>query len=152
MGSGGPSAGAAPTPAPNKTVAVLAHLGPFLGGFILPLVLYLVTDPRDLYTRHHASEGLNFALTLLVVELGALIAFIAGFAVVGALGVLGGRLVGLGLFFVVWGLLMALAVTAWVFAVIGAIQASKGVWWRYPVCHRFVKGAAPEDTPPLIGF
>ena len=43
-------------------------------------------------------------------------------------------------------------VGSWVFAIIGAIQASKGVWWRYPVCVRFVKGAAPIDTPPLVGF
>jgi uncharacterized protein len=141
-----------PLPAPNKAIAVLSHLGPFLGGFILPLVLYLVTDPRELYGRHHSSEGLNFALSVLVVEFGALALFFVGFGVMGVAGSSGGAIVGLGWFFLIWLGLLAMAVTAWVFAVIGAIQASKGVWWRYPICYRFVKGAAPKDTPPLIGF
>ncbi len=152
-----PPPGPPPPPAPNKAVAVLAHLGPIVGGFILPLVLYLVTDERDRYTRHHASEGLNFCLTLLILQVGGFalffVAIFAGAAASSASGSGAGAGLGFGLgFFAVWGVLMLVFVGAWVFAIIGAVQASKGVWYRYPICVRFVKGAAPAGTPPLVGF
>ena len=80
--------GPPPPPQPNKAMAILSHLGPVVGGFILPLVLYLVTDPRDLYTRHHASEGLNFSLTIMIGWVAAFVVFfvaiIGGAAVAGA--------------------------------------------------------------------
>ncbi len=44
----------------EKTLAILSHLGPILGGFVLPLVLFLVAKDKP-YVRHHACEALNFA-------------------------------------------------------------------------------------------
>ena len=147
--------GPPPPPQPNKAMAILSHLGPVVGGFILPLILYLVTDPRDLYTRHHASEGLNFALTIMIGWVAAFavffVAVIGGAAVAGASSGAAGAGFGIG-FIALWLGMFALIVGCWVFAIVGAVQASKGVWWRYPICIRFVKGAAPKDTPPLIGF
>ena len=153
----GPAAGQLPpggpfTPQPNKTLAVLSHLGPILGGFVLPLVIYLAADRNDHYVRHHASEGLNFQLSFLIVWLVGIGVFFVGFFGLAAAAGSSGAAVGLGAFFLVWLVLFGLMIASWVFAVIGAVQASKGVWWRYPVCVRFVKGAAPADTPPLVNF
>ena len=155
----GPAAGELPpggpfAPQPNKTLAVLSHLGPILGGFVLPLVIYLAADRNDHYVRHHASEGLNFQLSFLIVWLIGFVAIFVGFSGLAATSGSGdgsGAAFGIGfvlLFFGMFGLMAA----SWVFAIIGAIQASKGNWWRYPVCIRFVKGAAPKGTPPLVNF
>jgi uncharacterized protein len=135
--------------APNKTLAILAHLGPILGGFILPLVIYLAADRRDLYVRHHASEGLNFALTLLAASLSGMVLVVLSLLVAAAAG---SAVFGLAGFFVVWLVLVAVGIAGIVFAIIGAIQASHGNWWRYPIVYRFVDGVAPVDTPPLMGF
>jgi uncharacterized protein len=136
-------------PPPNKTMAVLAHLGPILGGFILPLVIYLVTDKRDVYVRHHASEGLNFSLTFLIAWFGAALVFLIVLGVSAAAAGSGGAGAALGLFFVFWLVLFVASIGTWVFAVIAAMAASRGIWYRYPICIRFVKGAVPEDTPPI---
>jgi uncharacterized protein len=153
-GAWGPLAsGVARPPQPNKALAVISHLGPIFGGFILPLVIYLAADKNDRYVHHHASEGLNFQLTYLIVTLGGLVLFFATFAILAATaGSGGGVAVGVGGFVLVWLLFMALAVVGWVFAIIGAIHASQGKWWRYPICIRFVPGAVPEDTPALVGL
>ncbi len=161
--SWGPAVGELPpagpyAPQPNKALAVLSHLGPVLGGFILPLVIYLVTDRNDTYVRHHASEGLNFQLSFLIVWLaGFVVIFVGFFGLAASSSSSSGSSDGTGAAFGVGFLLLffgmfALMAASWVFAIIGAIQASKGNWWRYPICIRFVKGAAPKDTLPLIGF
>jgi uncharacterized protein len=138
-------------PPPNKTMAVLAHLGPILGGFILPLIVYLTADKRDVYVRHHASEGLNFQLTFLIVWFAGAILFFVGFGVTAAAAGSGGggAAFGLGWFFFIWLVLFGLGIASWVFAVIGAIAASQGKWYRYPIAIRFVKGAVDPDTPRI---
>jgi uncharacterized Tic20 family protein len=144
----GPPAPAPPPPAPNKALAIISHLGPIFGGFILPLVIYLVCDKNDQYVRHHASEGLNFSLTLLIAQLVAFLLFFMGFAGLasGSSGMIG---TGVGLFALAWVALFGLGVVGWIFAIIGAVQASGGNWYRYPICIRFVKGAAPKGTPRI---
>ena len=46
---------------------MLSHLGPLFGGFVLPLVMFLVAKDKP-YVRHHACEALNFAITLIVAQ------------------------------------------------------------------------------------
>jgi uncharacterized Tic20 family protein len=117
----------APAPAPvpatlrgtenAKALVVLSHLGCVLGGFILPLVIFLV-EKRDPFVRHHAAEALNFQLAvLLVVVLSIpLMLVLIGFLT-----------------------LLAASVGSVVFGIVGAVKASQGQWWRYPLSIRFVK-------------
>ena len=154
----GPAAGELPpagpfTAPPNKTLAILSHLGPVLGGFILPLVIYLAADRNDRYVHHHASEGLNFQLTFMIAWFAGFALVFVGFSGLAATSASGGggAVLGVGFFGLFFGM-FALMALSWVFAIIGAIQASKGTWWRYPICIRFVKGVAPKDTPALIGL
>jgi uncharacterized Tic20 family protein len=128
-------------------MAIVTHLGPFVGGFILPLVIYCVCDKNDQYTRHHASEGLNFSLTLLTVQLVGFVLMIFGFAAFAASSSNGMAFGFFGVFGFVWLAFFAIGIVGWVFAVIAALAASRGEWYRYPICIRYVKGAAPQGLP-----
>jgi uncharacterized protein len=117
-----------PVPAPGRsdarTLAMLAHLGVFIGGFILPLVIYLTVGKEDLFVRHHARESLNFQLSYLIVYVIGLVIIVVTLFV-GAL--------------VVFPLLIILGIAHMVYAIIGAVRANQGEWWCYPVSFRFVK-------------
>ncbi len=103
-----------------KTMAVLAQVLGILTGLIGPLIIYLVNGEKDPFVRHHASEALNFQLTLLIAYL---LSFVLMFVLIGFL-----------LFFVVW-------ILAIVWGIQAAIAANRGEWYRYPVNIRFVSGA-----------
>jgi uncharacterized Tic20 family protein len=133
-------------PVPNTGLALLAHLGFLVGGFILPLVLYLTTGKRDDYVRHHSAEALNFQLTYLIVSLATTVLLTGG---IFALVVSGGSVTGIVVFVVAMLVYGVTVVLDFVWGIIGAIRAHNGEWWRYPVSIRFVQGAAPRDTPPL---
>jgi uncharacterized Tic20 family protein len=87
--------------------------------------------------RHHATEALNFTLTMLpllalgwIIYVVTLVAAFSNGDGPNPLGVLG--------FFAPFAL--------WaVFAIIGAVQAGKGRWWRYPIAIRFVG----RNDPPV---
>src|SRR5262245_21251917 len=51
---------------PNKTLATVAHLGGLVGGFVTPLVVYLIDGGKDRFVRHNAAEALNFQITELI--------------------------------------------------------------------------------------
>ena len=116
----------APAPA-SPTAAVLSHLGFVLGGFLLPLIVYLVTDRSDHFTRAHAAEALNFQLTLLIASIAASVVVLVVAVVT----------LGLGLFVII-PLFLAGAVLEIVWCIQGAIAASRWQPWRYPVCIRMV--------------
>lgn len=134
----------------TKVLAVVSHLGSLFGGFLLPLVIYLIADREDRYLRHHASEALNFQITFSLVWFVGFLLFFAstiGGAVLFGNGEGGGE-AGLAAGIVlVWFVMMASMVASMVFGVIGAVRASQGVWWRYPVCIRFVRGAVDRPGP-----
>jgi hypothetical protein len=94
----------------------------------MPLIIYLVTDKSDHFTRDHASEALNFQITVLIVSFGAF--FVAVLAAIAT--------AGLGLF-VVFPALLAVIVLEIVWCIQGALAASRRAIWRYPVSIRMVK-------------
>lgn len=106
-----------PTADNAKTLALLAHLGTFVGGFIAPLIVFLV-EKQNPWVRHHAAEALNFQLTVLVA-----------------------LFVSIPLFLVIVGFFTMLAtiVCSYVFSIIGAVKAGRGEWYRYPITIRMIK-------------
>lgn len=71
----------------DRTRTTLSHLGSLLGGPILPLVIYLLSDDeRRPGTRHHAREALNFQLTFLAVYFLGFILMFIGLGTGGLLG------------------------------------------------------------------
>lgn len=96
-------------------------------GWIPPLAIYFAKRRQSPFVRHHASEAANFQLTLLIPYLFAWVVFI-----------------GLGIFFpemswigsIVIGLVWTVAI---IFGLLGAVNANRGEWYRYPVSIRLLK-------------
>jgi len=116
-----------PPPQPSTTAAVLAHLGCIFGGFLIPLIVYLVTDRSDVFTKRQAAEGLNFQLTLLIVGFGGLFLAIVSVVVTAGLALI-----------VLVPAFIALQVVGIVWCIKAAIAASRREYWLYPVCIRMV--------------
>lgn len=118
---------APPTPASvpeqDRSWAILAHLTAFLTawfafGFIGPLVILLLRGDRSPFVRHHAVEALNFNLSVLIyAAISGLLVFV---------------LIGIAML-IVLGLIYLVAV------ITGAIRASAGRAYRYPITIRFVR-------------
>lgn len=114
-----PYAASAPlSPSDEKMWALAAHLSPFVVGFLGPLVIYLVFKDRGPFVRHQSAQALNFQIILTI---GMVVSFI--------------------LTFVIIGIFTMLALLVWfvVAAILGAIEANKGNWYRYPLTPEFVK-------------
>ena len=143
---GYPGSGAwqAPQPHPSGLSGELrgwsigAHLGGLVVGvstaavfgFVGPLLVWLFKRDEHPFTDHHTKEALNFQLTvLLVLVLSVVLAIPA--IIVGVI------TFGIGL--VLLGILAVLALVAWiVLPIIGAVKASNGEGYRYPLTIRFV--------------
>ena len=143
-GQPGPGAWQAPQPHPSglsnelRGWSIGAHLGGLIVGvstaavfgFVGPLLVWLFKRDEHPFTDHHTKEALNFQLTVLLVL--ALSVILAIPAVI--LGV-----VTLGIGFVLLGVLAVVALVAWiVLPIIGAVKASNGEGYRYPLTIRFV--------------
>ncbi len=132
--------GAMPVPAPPypgampgarsdaTSLAMLAHLGMLVGGFIVPLIIYLTTGAQDPFVKHHAAEALNFSITYLFASLACMVMFFVGILV-------------WPLLIVAFLCLFTIAIGHFVLLVMASIKAYRGEWWRYPVNIRLVPGA-----------
>ena len=98
----------------DKTWAVLSHIL----GWVIALIALLVKGNERPFVRDQAVEALNFDITLLI---GSLISIPLIFVIVG--------------FFT----LLAIAIGGLVFHIIAAVQAGKGVRYRYPINLRIIK-------------
>src|SRR3954468_12423098 len=101
-----------PTP-DDKTWGLLAHLSALLAGmvalpFLGPLVVWLMYKDKSPFVADQAKEALNFNLAVLIAAL------VCTVTIVGIC------------------LLPIVGVGALVFQVIAAMEANKGVWYRYP--------------------
>ena len=107
----------------DKTLAILSHVSTFagfvvpLGNIIAPLAIYLVKKDESPYIKHHASEALNFQITLTILMIVSAILI----------------LVFIGVLF-----LIALAILDLILTVVATVNASNGIWYRYPMTIRFV--------------
>jgi uncharacterized protein len=118
----------APEPGPlspqdERNWAVAAHLGGFVAayvalGFLAPLAVLLLAGRRSAFVRRHAVEALNFNLSVLA------------YAAISAVLIL--IVIGIPLPVAV-GLLYVVAV------LLGAMAASRGEDYRYPLTIRFVR-------------
>lgn len=101
----------------SRSMATLAHVSVILFPIVGPVAIYFLYQDKDSFVRHHAAEAVNFTLTLF---LGIVVSFVLMIILIGLL-----------LFFVV--LLAGL-----IFAVVAAIAANKGEFYRYPMTFRFI--------------
>ena len=122
----------------GRTTAVVSHLGFVAGGFILPLVLYLIErgkPDRNRYVCHHACEALNFAITFMVVWFGG---FVLMFVAVPLSAVASDGNAAPWAFVAFFPVMIGAMLSTYVFGILAMVRANQGVWWRYPVSIRFV--------------
>jgi len=111
-----PSSPPLPPAGTDKLMIILCHLSLFLGvGFILPLIVFLVMNQSSPAVGAHAREVLNFHLSLVFYGLlcAPLVFFLIGIP-----------------------LLILLGLFASICAIIAAIRASEGGFYRYPLTIR----------------
>ena len=108
----------------EKNMGMLAHLLVFsgylipLGNIIGPLVIFLIKKDESNYIRHHATEALNFQISVLIY---LIISVILCFILIGI------------------PLLIALVIIDLIYTIIATVKASNGKLYRYPICIRLVK-------------
>ncbi len=102
----------------DKIWTILCHLSFFVGlPFLLPLVVYLAMKNDSEYVAANAREALNFHISMLIYAICCI------------------PLV----FVIIGGFLLALiGICSLIFAIIAAVDASKGQCYRYPLTLRLV--------------
>ena len=107
------------SPTPTETnLAMLAHLFGIFIGFIGAMVIWLLKKDESTFIATEAREALNFQITLMI-----------GYAVAGVLAFV---LIGLVLFPILFVLNLVLCL-------MGALRASEGKHYRYPLALRLLK-------------
>ena len=124
---GSPGTGTYPVPQPlsasdERTWAIAAHLSSFVAAYVAlgllgPLTVMLIAGPRSAFVRRHAVEALNFNISVLI--------YLAIAAVLSLV------LIGIPM-------LIAIGVLYVISVIRGAIAASRGEEFRYPLTLRFV--------------
>jgi uncharacterized Tic20 family protein len=97
----------------EKQMAMFCHLGLLIGGFLVPLIIWLMKKDESRYIDRNGKEALNFAITLLI-----------------------GHMIGP---FTLCILTLVLLVVGIMFPIQAAMAANRGETYRYPMCLRFIK-------------
>lgn len=99
--------------------ALAGYMMPFLAANILaPLVIWLLKREEGAFVDEQGKESLNFQLSLLIYSLICGLLFFVGIGVL---------------------LIFPLGIFGFVCPIIGAVKASEGSSFRYPLCIRFIK-------------
>ena len=101
----------------DKTVAVLTHASGIFFGFVVPLIVWLVSKDTKPWLTSEAKEALNFQITVAIAfAICMMLAFV---------------LIGMFLLPIVW------AVDV-IFSIIAALKTSRGEQYRYPLTLRLI--------------
>src|SRR5579859_4154283 len=97
-------------------MAMFCHLGGIFGGFVLPLVIWILKKDESSFVDYHGKEALNFQITMMI-----------------------GHLIAVPLACLTFGLsaLVVLAVVV-TFSIIAAMAANRGERYSYPITIRFI--------------
>lgn len=103
----------------DRTWGMLAHISPFIGGliglpFLGPLVVWLMYKDKSVFVADQAKESLNF-------QIAALIAIVV-----------------CGVTCILSPLIVVVAIGAIIYQIIAAMEANKGVQYRYPYTIRII--------------
>lgn len=102
----------------EKLFAIFAHLGTIIGGFLVPLIIWIVKKDESPFVDYHAKEALNFQITVFL-----------GYVVGGILSIV---LIGVFVILACW-------ILSVVCAIMAAVKANEGKPYRYPVSWRIIK-------------
>ena len=124
----------------ERTWALISHLSLLVMILVPAIVLRVTVGRRDSFTRHHTTEALNAQIWFLVVWNALMLPLIltSGDGAEPPAWVWFGPLLGL-----------LAGVSTVGFAIRGAVQASRGIWWRYPLPFRVVPGSVRQNDLPI---
>lgn len=125
-----------PRPEDERLYATLIHLSGLLWLFGVPgivgvLIIWLLQRDRSTFVDAHGKEAMNFQISMMIYGLGLAILAFAG-------SVLSVILVGLVLLIPAVALAVALVVFQVVVAILGAVEANRGGYFKYPLAIRFI--------------
>ncbi len=103
------------SPDNERTVAILSHVVGIPFEFFGPLVAYLIFNGKGPFVSHHVKESLNFGITMF------LWCIILAVSIIGLL--------------FIW----AVPIFYVILRIVAAVQASQGVFYKYPLTFRFIK-------------
>lgn len=104
----------------DRVLAVLAHVLTLIGGFIAPLIIWLIKkdDRNATFVTDSAKESLNFQITVFIL---CIVSYILVFVLIGFL------------------LLLALGIADLVLVIVAAVRSNEGKLYRYPINFRLIK-------------
>lgn len=114
---------------------MLAHLSHLAVPVVAAIVIRLTVGRKDAFVRHHASEALNAQIWFTILWN----VLVGGFVV--AASTQAGEVEPPAWIFLVIPLAFLTGALMLVGSIVAAVQANRGVWWRYPLPFRFVSGA-----------
>lgn len=107
-----------------RTFTILMHLSIFagaivpFGGIILPVVMWTTNKDKSVLIDQHGKNILNWMISSFIYAIGGAILVLIGIGVL---------------------ILIAVAVCTVVFAILGAVKASNGEIYKYPLAIEFIK-------------
>ena len=120
------------TTSEDRTWAMAAHLGAlvtawFALGLLAPLAVLLVQGNKSEFVRRHATESLNFQISLLIYSLiGTVLTFVIAVLTLS-----------LGLFILV-PVIIVIVMLALIVVIVASVAASRGDDFRYPLNIRII--------------
>jgi uncharacterized protein len=127
------------SPGQERTWAILGHVSLLTMLMFPALVLRVTVGRRDRFTRHHTTEALNAQIWFAVIWIGLILPL-------DLISWSGGEVPAWALFCVSLALAACFATAG--LAIYGAVQASRGSWWRYPLPFRVVQGSVRKNDRP----
>lgn len=107
-----------------RTFTILMHLSIFagaivpFGGIILPVVMWTTNKDKSILIDQHGKNILNWMISSIIYAIGGAILVLIGIGVL---------------------ILIAVAICTVVFAILGAVKASNGEVYKYPLAIEFIK-------------
>lgn len=99
----------------SRNLGMLSHLLGVFTGFVGTLIIWLLKKDEDEFIEANAKEALNFQISVCICAAALLVTIFFSF------------------------LILPLFVVDFVFCVIGAVKASNGQKYRYPISIRLIK-------------
>src|SRR5437868_11569900 len=96
----------------ERQMAMFCHLGMLLGGFLIPLIIWMMKKEESRFVDRHGKEALNFAITLLIAHM------------IGP--------------FTLCILNVVVAILSIIWVIKASMAASRGENYKYPMCIRFI--------------
>ncbi len=114
----------------GRAVSMACHLGVFVLPVLLALVLHRVSGRASTYVRHHATEAINFQLTMVLIGVANVLVETRMTSATAGVWIIAVVPVHLGIAASVIG-----------FSIAATVAAHHGEWYRYPFALRLARGA-----------